>query len=48
MASRAFKVLTFLMNRLKLNDTDYSYKKFGFILLGNKSLNNVWKVQNWP
>lgn len=28
------------------NTIDYNFKKFGFIKLGNKQINNVWKIQN--
>ncbi|CAL9730530.1 THO complex subunit Hpr1p [Monosporozyma unispora] len=27
-------------------NTDYNFKKFGFIKLGNKQINNVWKIQS--
>lgn len=29
----------------KSRETDYSFKKFGFVLLGNKSMSNVWKTK---
>lgn len=30
----------------KEDTIDYNFKKFGFIKLGNKQINNVWKIQN--
>lgn len=42
---KSFQSFNISDEQVKLDDTDYSYKKFGFILLGNKSLNNVWKVK---
>lgn len=32
-------------DKIATPDVDYSYKKFGFVLFGNKSLSNVWKIK---
>lgn len=42
---KAFQSFKTSDEELTPGDIDYSYKKFGFVLLGNKSLNNVWKTK---
>lgn len=39
--------LSLVKTKVTENDSvDYSFKKFGFIKLGNKQINNVWKIQS--
>lgn len=30
---------------MEVKESDYSFKKFGFIKLGNKAINNIWKIE---